>query len=120
MDNRLECYDLIHTEFREVEDRVVEQPDPESFSYEGRHLVLLIPPDIRTRRGSPISFFELQISTIFQHAWAEANHDLGYKTQGKLDYDDKRKIAWAAAQAWGADLIFDELWIRLETCRNRP
>jgi len=105
----------VEAEFREVEDRVVEQPDPESFSYEARHIVCLIPPDIHTRYKPPIDFFELQISTLFQHAWAEANHDLGYKSQQKLGYDVRRRIAWAAAQAWGADTIFDELYAGLKS-----
>ncbi len=100
-------------EFRQVEDRVIEQPDPEAFSYEARHLVCLIPPDIQARYKPPIDFFELQIITLFQHAWAEANHDLGYKSPRDLSYSDRRRIAWAAAQAWGADQIFDEMWNRL-------
>ncbi len=103
--------DKVVAEFRRVEDRVVEEPDPESFSYEARHLVCLIPPDTFARYGPPIDFFELQISTLFQHAWAEANHDLGYKSQQELSYDVRRRIAWAASQAWGADTIFDELWL---------
>lgn len=102
--------DRILSEFREIENRAIEQPDPEAFSYEARHLVCLIPPDIRSRFGPPIDFFELQVSTVFQHAWAQANHDVGYKSKRMLAYDDKRRIAWAAAQAWGADMIFDELW----------
>ena len=97
-------------EFREVENRPMEQPDPEVFSYEARHVVCLIPPDIHSRHKPPIDFFELQISTLFQHAWAEANHDLGYKPHGALTYEFRKKIAWAAAQTWGADVIFDELW----------
>ena len=96
-------------EFCEVEDRVVEQADPGSFGYEARHFVCVIPPDILEKCESPVPFFELQIATLFQHAWAEANHDLGYKPQCAPDYDEQRHIAWAAAQAWGADRIFDQL-----------
>ena len=54
-------------------------------------------------------FFELQIKTLFQHAWSETHHDLGYKTRRKLTSDERRQIAFTAAQAWGADKIFDEL-----------
>lgn len=100
----------ILAEIREIEDRTVEQPDPESFSYEARHFVCLLPQDIVAKCNPPIDFFELQVSTLFQHAWAEANHDLGYKSKEELCFDDKRRIAWAAAQAWGADMIFYELW----------
>ena len=104
----------ILAEIRQVEDRKIEQPDPERFAYEARHFVCFIPHDIYVNYEPPIDFFELQVSTLFQHAWAEANHDLGYKPQGELTYDDRRRIAWAAAQAWGADLIFDDLWNRRE------
>jgi len=101
------------TEFQEIENRPKEHL-AHSFGYEAHHLVCLIPPDIRANYQVPITFFELQISTLFQYAWTQAEHDLGYKSQGKLGYDDERRMAWAAAQAWGADLIFDELWKRLE------
>ena len=55
------------------------------------------------------TFFELQIKTLFEHSWAEANHDLAYKPHSELNLVQKRKIAFTAAQAWGADKIFDEL-----------
>ena len=106
-------------EFRQVEDRLIEERDPEAFSYEARHLVCLIPPDIQNQHNPPIDFFELQISTLFQHAWSEANHDLGYKSVRELEYGDRKRIAWAAAQAWGADVIFDELWERLHSNDSR-
>lgn len=104
----------ILSEFREVENRKVEQPDPSRFGYEAQHFVCIIPLDISAKHKPPIDFFELQVSTLFQHAWSEANHDLGYKPQRKVPYDDRRRIAWAAAQAWGADLIFDDIWKRRE------
>ncbi len=101
-------------EFRQVEDRLVEQAEPEAFAYEARHIVCLVPPDVEAEFSPPIHFFELQISTVFQHAWAEANHDLGYKSQSELGVNTRRRIAWAAAQAWGADIIFDELWTKMK------
>ncbi|NPV40840.1 MAG: hypothetical protein HPY72_05785 [Anaerolineae bacterium] len=88
-------------------------PDSVSkFGYEGIHLIFLIPKDIITpeiESNFPPVFFELQIKTLFQHAWAEADHDLAYKPQKKLDDEQERKIAFTAAQAWGADLIFNDL-----------
>src|SRR6266480_3185092 len=106
--------DKVADEFRQVENRAVEEPEPEAFSYEARHLVCVIPPEIQASHRCPIDFFELQISTVFQHAWAQANHDVGYKSKRDLSYDDKRKVAWAAAPAWGADMIFDELFKSLK------
>jgi ppGpp synthetase/RelA/SpoT-type nucleotidyltranferase len=55
--------------------------------------------------------FELQVKTLFQHAWSEADHDLGYKPGGKTPNPaQKRLLAYASAQAWGADRVFDELF----------
>lgn len=94
-------------------------PESESeFGYVGRHLLLIIPPDIEPEGATQDSipdFFELQIKTLFQHAWAEANHDLSYKPSGELTFDQRRKVAFTAAQAWGADMIFNELQRDLRT-----
>jgi putative GTP pyrophosphokinase len=90
---------------------------PESeweFGYFGRHFILLIPSDVISAsldKTMVPQFFELQIKTLFQHAWSEANHDLGYKPGLQpLTSDAKRRLAFTSAQAWGADRIFDELF----------
>jgi ppGpp synthetase/RelA/SpoT-type nucleotidyltranferase len=89
-------------------------PDSESeFGYEGRHFILFIPRDVfddHIKEDESIAFFELQIKTLFQHAWAEAEHDLGFKPLIALSSDQKRRLAFTAAQAWGADQIFEELY----------
>ena len=89
-------------------------PDAENeFGYVGEHFILLLPADVIARvanyTGAP-QVFELQIKTMFQHAWAEAEHDLGYKPPRSLTPLQKRKMAFTAAQAWGADQIFNELF----------
>jgi putative GTP pyrophosphokinase len=101
----------------ESKDRV---PDSEwEFGYFGRHHVLLLPSDVTPE--DPNSdlvprFFELQIKTLFQHAWSESEHDLGYKAgESPLTSDQKRKLAFTSAQAWGADHIFDELFCERTT-----
>lgn len=102
--------------FRPIEskDRV-----PESqwrFGYFGKHFILLMPEDVvdaaEDRQAVP-PFFELQVKTLFQHAWSEGSHDLGYKPgEVPLEPDDERMLAYTSAQAWGADRAFDELFSR--------
>lgn len=91
-------------------------PDSESeFSYFGRHLILGLPTDV-IEAGMDAEllprFFELQIKTLFQHAWSEADHDLAYKPgDTALTAEQKRLVAFTAAQAWGASamkIIFNE------------
>jgi putative GTP pyrophosphokinase len=100
--------------FRHIEKRDLIPESESEFGYFGLHYVLRIPTDILDPtwdKNLVPEFFELQIKTLFQHAWSEANHDLGYKSfNGELSSNDKRKMAWASAQAWGADQIFDELF----------
>ena len=92
-------------------------PETESeFGYIGEHFVLVIPSDVLVGVDAgedPPTVFELQIKTLFQHAWAEAEHDIGYKPSVELTPLHRRKMAFTAAQAWGADQIFDELFKEL-------
>ena len=53
--------------------------------------------------------FELQVRTLYRHAWSEAEHDIGNKPGRKLTKIEKRNFAFTAAQSWGADPIFQEL-----------
>ena len=100
--------------FRPIENRRLVPESESEFGYFGHHLVLATPTDVVDEDMEPSmvpAFFELQIKTLFQHAWSEADHDLGYKPgAGVLTSDEKRMIALSSAQAWGADRIFDELF----------
>jgi len=98
--------------FRPIEQRELVPESEWEFGYFGRHFVLALPRDV-VPEAVPLeevpTFFELQIKTLFQHAWSEANHDLGYKAPRALSRDENRRLAYAAAQAWGADRLFEEL-----------
>jgi ppGpp synthetase/RelA/SpoT-type nucleotidyltranferase len=99
--------------FKYIESKKIVPESESEFGYEGRHFILFVPDDLRDETlGSDdaVEFFELQIKTLFQHAWSEAEHDLGYKPSSKLTSDQKRRLAFTAAQAWGADQIFDEMY----------
>ena len=102
--------------FRYIESQKIVPESESEFGYEGRHFILFVPEDLiddALERDESVEFFELQIKTLFQHAWSEAEHDLGYKPSPKLTRDQKRRLAFTAAQAWGADQIFDELYKQL-------
>lgn len=98
--------------FRPIENKPHIPDSEDKFGYEGRHFILFIPDDVKpsgdVTEDDP-KFFELQIQTLFQHAWSEASHDVAYKPTGELTPDQKRRVAFAAAQAWGGDRIFDDL-----------
>jgi ppGpp synthetase/RelA/SpoT-type nucleotidyltranferase len=81
------------------------------FGYFGAHMILKLPDDVIDDHHSSScpEFFELQIKTLFQHAWSEAHHDLGYKAPRPLTGLERRQVAFSAAQAWGADQIFEQL-----------
>jgi putative GTP pyrophosphokinase len=89
-------------------------PDSESeFGYFGQHFILLLPSDVTVsieHQDLLPKFFELQVKTLFQHAWAEASHDLAYKPGQPLSIEQKRSVAYTSAQSWGADKMFDELY----------
>jgi putative GTP pyrophosphokinase len=100
--------------FRSIEQKTHIPDSVNEFGYFGRHHILSIPTDVIEDGFDPKDipkFFEIQIKTLFQHAWSEAEHDLGYKPSDRsLSADELRKIAFTSAQAWGADEIFDQLF----------
>lgn len=99
--------------FKYIESQKLVPESEKEFGYEGRHFILFVPEDLiddTVRREESVELFELQIKTLFQHAWSEAEHDLGYKPSVKLTSDQNRRLAFTAAQAWGADQIFDEMF----------
>lgn len=67
----------------------------------------------RTRLGEYQRFdgikFEIQIRSILQHAWAEIEHDLGYKGITSIPDAYKRNFNRVAALLESADLEFDRL-----------
>lgn len=102
---------------RPVESKDLVPASEWEFGYFGWHSVCLFPAELILPEWPAEhipNFFELQVKTLFQHAWSEANHDLGYKPEGgDLAADQQRMLAYASAQAWGADRAFDELFQEL-------
>jgi len=112
----LDDIEIVETVLRRYYQPIEEQliiPDSEKeFGYEGKHFIFLLPSDV-VPDGLDTElipdFFELQIKTLYQHAFSEASHDLAYKPGTLLTSDQKRKVAFASAQSWGADQFFSQL-----------
>jgi ppGpp synthetase/RelA/SpoT-type nucleotidyltranferase len=108
--------DAIDRYFRRIEGQDLVPDSVNEFGYVGRHFILAVPEDViedAADRSKTPDFFELQVKTLFQHAWSEAEHDLAYKPTEPLSPLQQRQIAFTAAQAWGADQIFQQLHAEL-------
>jgi putative GTP pyrophosphokinase len=102
--------------YKPIEQRELIPERESEFGYFGKHFILALPEELfddhADRARSPV-FFELQLKTLFQHAWSEAGHDLAYKPNAELTSLQKRMVALTAAQAWGADQQFAQLHTEL-------
>ncbi|GAA5531904.1 GTP pyrophosphokinase family protein [Deinococcus aluminii] len=64
--------------------------DPDRFGYLGVHYVLRAEPDLVPRLAG--TRYEVQIRSILQHAWAEIEHDLGYKNPEAVPSEVRRRF----------------------------
>jgi putative GTP pyrophosphokinase len=105
-----------------IEETPKSPEDDAAFGYVGHHFIFQTPEDIIPDdcKDTIPEFFELQIKTLFQHAWSETSHDIGYKAPRALNSEKRRQMAFTAAQAWGADRIFEELAKGLVGNDNAP
>jgi putative GTP pyrophosphokinase len=87
------------------------------FDYESFHAIYTIPPPMKPgawdQREDLPRTFELQIRTLFQHAYAEPQHDLAYKPETPPSDEIRRELAWVAASSWGADQALERVRVAL-------
>lgn len=80
--------------------------------YKSVHFVATLKPD-RLKLPEYIQFkdlyFEIQIRTILQHAWAEIEHDRNYKFTGKLPHEISRRFKLLAGVLEMADREFNNI-----------
>lgn len=98
--------EIIKRFYKTIEKQHLVPDDVMKFGYEGTHLICSIPNTMYSTGLKHLSFpdfFELQIKTLYQHAWSQSNHGLGYKPGNILSYEEERKLAFVSAQSWGAD-----------------
>jgi putative GTP pyrophosphokinase len=104
--------EMVERYYRRIERKDLIPESEAEFGYFGKHFILAVPQDVvddDADRDRTPKFFELQVKTLFQHAWSEANHDLAYKPGEPLTPLQKRRVAFTAAKAWGADQMFEQL-----------
>lgn len=86
--------------------------DPDRFGYLSLHYIATLSEArqslIEYRSHSGI-VFEIQIRSILQHAWAEIEHDLGYKSSVQLPRNMRRRFSRLAGLLEIADDEFERL-----------
>ena len=81
--------------------------DSSKFGYRSLHYICYLPNDLGGFEFEENRFkFEVQIRTILQHAWAEIEHDLGYKAQESIPRHIRRKFTRIASLLEIADEEF--------------
>lgn len=90
--------------------------DPDKFGYLSLHFAASLSTQRKSlaeyKRFADISF-EIQVRSILQHAWAEIEHDLGYKAEGSLPDEMRRSFSRLAGLLELADEEFERLRNRL-------
>jgi putative GTP pyrophosphokinase len=80
--------------------------DPDRFGYQSLHYVIALKP-ARTDLAEYQAFrgyqAEVQVRTVIQHAWAEIEHDLGYKSDVAVPKTIRRRLFRLAAMLEIAD-----------------
>lgn len=86
--------------------------DPDRFGYRSLHYVISLGPN-RAALAEYAKFAglkcEIQLRSILQHAWAEIEHDLGYKSAAGVPAELRRKFARIASLLELADDEFSSI-----------
>lgn len=98
-----------------IDKRVAQEPD--RFGYASLHYVIGLSED-RLKLSEYSKFndvkAEIQIRSILQHAWAEIEHDLGYKVNDEVPNDVKRKFSRLSGLLELADEEFMDIRSKLD------
>ncbi len=114
--------ELLQRTFTEVEWSRRRPLRDAEFGYESDHMICILPPHLKPAgwndRDDLPTTFELQLRTLFMHAYAEPQHDLAYKAPSDLPSEVRREIGWIAASAWGADHAYERIMAWQATRRS--
>jgi putative GTP pyrophosphokinase len=116
---------LIREEFEVVPEHSIDKRaalDPDRFGYLSLHYVVKLPKQ-RTAlieyKRFPSLLCEIQIRSILQHAWAEIEHDLGYKANVEVPKEIRRQFSRLAGLLELADQEFARIREDLKTYGER-
>ncbi|MBS2035244.1 hypothetical protein JST97_09655 [bacterium] len=101
-------------DFRHTQDRLAAE-DYRVFGYRSLHYVCGLD---QSSTLPPLFRFEIQIRTILQHAWAEIEHDLGYKASDSTPDTIRRRFIRIAGLLELADEEFVSIRRDLRTYEN--
>ncbi len=107
--------EIINDEFNIDEENSVDKRfmlDADKFGYMSSHYVIILPPNhsLCSRNKNFYGLkIEVQIRSILQHAWAEIEHDLGYKSTTVIPRSIRRKFSRLAGLLEMADLEFNRI-----------
>lgn len=102
---------LIEREFKIDMEHSIDkrEKEPNEFGYSSLHLIVTL----SNERGGLTEYkelvnikFEIQVRTILQHAWAEIEHDIGYKSKTGIPSQLKRSFSRIASLLELADIEF--------------
>lgn len=106
---------IIRKEFSIDEENSVDKRkllNPDKFGYLSLHVIAYL-TGARNKLAEYKRFakmrFEIQIRSVLQHAWAEIEHDLGYKSEGALPDEMRRSFSRLAGILELADEEFERL-----------
>ena len=109
-----EIHKIVHDEFEVIEqsDKGEELIAKERFGYQSIHYLVGMNPD-RARLAEYDRYkdavVEIQVRTILQHAWAEIQHDIQYKSTTAIPSEIKRRFMALAGMLEIADREFQDI-----------
>jgi len=113
--------DIFEREFQVAPDASVDKrkyTDPDRFGYSSLHYVVQLCP-ARACLSEYARFnglkCEIQVRSILQHAWAEIEHDLGYKSAAGVPAEVRRRFARVASLLELADDEFGQIRTALKS-----
>ncbi|MFZ3017428.1 MAG: hypothetical protein WA056_03080 [Gallionella sp.] len=92
--------------------------DSDRFGYLSLHYIVRPNPTIDSDSQFDHLPAEIQVRSILQHAWAEIEHDLGYKVPSGIPRTIRRKFSLAAGLLELADHQFDEIRLEVDEYRK--